>query len=62
MSLTQSVNMFDEMDAEKQKEIDRWVFDRLPLTREQKSKFLQSLAPQEEEKKGEACSCCEQTK
>jgi hypothetical protein len=36
--------VFEDIDAEKQIALDRWVFDKLPLSPEQKAELLRSLA------------------
>jgi hypothetical protein len=40
-------SVFDDLDAEKQNAMDRWVFDRLPLSPEQKAELLRSLSVNE---------------
>jgi hypothetical protein len=36
-------SVFENIDAEKLHELDQWVFDRLPLSAEQKAELLRSL-------------------
>ena len=47
-----SSSVFDDLDAEKQNAMDRWVLDRLPLSPEQKAELIRSL-PVVEKKEGE---------
>jgi hypothetical protein len=36
-------SVFETIDAEKQLAMDRWVFDHLPLSPEQKAEFIRNL-------------------
>jgi hypothetical protein len=50
MSSTNHNQVFQDIDAEKQRAIDQWVFDHLPLSAEQKAEFLHGLVTTQEEK------------
>jgi len=43
-------SVFDDLDAQRQRAMDIWVFDKLPFTAQQKAQFLATMQVKEETK------------
>lgn len=46
-------SVFAELDKKKQADLDRWVFDHLPLTDAQKVEFVHMMKQEEEKQRWE---------